>query len=276
MKKKLLIFILLLTINISNLNATTGQLKSASIIECDGVLYGTHGSDNHYHVAEETEKGTYQAKGESLGTNWTCKTTATNINENKELEKITATFVNCVDGDTAVFKINGQEKKFRFLAVDTPETVHPTKEVEEYGKDASEYTCNKIKNAKVIEIEYEDSKTDKYGRDLGWIWVDGNLLQKELIEIGYAEVAYIYGNYKYTNLLCDSQARAIENKKGIWNDETRKEGYCSTLRTTPETKTTISLNNETQKEKNEKDYTLETIAAAIIAVLIVIIKGVKK
>lgn len=143
-----------------------------------------------------------------------------------------ATFVRCVDGDTAVFNIDDEEVKMRFLAIDTPETVHPTKEVEAYGENASEYTCNKLTNAKNIIIEYEESnKIDKYGRHLGWIWVDGSLLQKELIKIGYGTVAYIYGTYRYTESLCLVQKEAKENNLGIWSDSSKEEGYCQTVDT---------------------------------------------
>ncbi|MBQ6840681.1 MAG: thermonuclease family protein [Bacilli bacterium] len=150
-----------------------------------------------------------------------------NVNADTSYEK--AKFVRCVDGDTAVFKISQEEVKFRFLAIDTPETVHPTKEVEAYGKNASEYTCNKLSEAKEIIVEYENSnKTDKYGRSLAWIWIDGSLLQKELVSVGYGEVAYIYGNYRYTESLCLAQKTAKESKLGLWVDG-KEEGYCSTV-----------------------------------------------
>ena len=139
------------------------------------------------------------------------------------------TFNRCVDGDTAVFNVDNEEVKFRFLAIDTPETVHPTKAVEEFGKDASEYTCTKLTNATEIIVEYENSnKTDKYGRSLGWIWVDGSLLQKELIDVGYAKVAYIYGKYRYTESLCLAQSIARKEKYGLWHDS-EDEGYCLTV-----------------------------------------------
>lgn len=141
-------------------------------------------------------------------------------------------FVRCVDGDTAVFKVDDEEVKFRFLAIDTPETVHPTKDVEAFGKNASEYTCNRLTNATEIIVEYENSnRTDKYGRSLGWIWIDGSLLQKDLINIGYAQVAYIYGKYRYTESLCLVQKNAKQEKLGLWND-VKEEGYCSTIDTT--------------------------------------------
>ena len=36
-------------------------------------------------------------------------------------------FYDCVDGDTAKFLYNDEKITARFLAIDTPETVHPTK-----------------------------------------------------------------------------------------------------------------------------------------------------
>jgi micrococcal nuclease len=36
-----------------------------------------------------------------------------------------------VDGDTIIVNINGESERVRLLGVDTPESVHPTKEVEE-------------------------------------------------------------------------------------------------------------------------------------------------
>ena len=97
------------------------------------------------------------------------------------------TFSKCVDGDTIKILLDGEEYTVRMLAVDTPESVHPTKGVEYYGKEASEFTCNQVTNAKKIELEYDDNsdKTDKYSRLLAWVFVDDNLLQQQLIENGY-------------------------------------------------------------------------------------------
>ena len=54
----------------------------------------------------------------------------------------------CVDGDTIKVIIDTKEYTVRMLAIDTPESVHPSKPIEYYGKEASEYTCNKVSNAK--------------------------------------------------------------------------------------------------------------------------------
>lgn len=138
-------------------------------------------------------------------------------------EKVT--FSKCVDGDTIKVLIDDKENTVRMLAIDTPESVHPTKGVEYYGKEASLYTCNLVSNANKIELEYDNNsdKKDKYDRILAWVWVDNILLQDELIKGGYAEVAYLYDDYKYTDTLKDNQAVAEASKIGIWNEEARKE-----------------------------------------------------
>lgn len=136
----------------------------------------------------------------------------------------TATLSKCVDGDTAKFIIEGGEYSTRFLAIDTPETKHPKKGVEPFGKEASNYTCKRLKNAKKIVLEYDDNATkeDKYGRRLAWIYVDDSLLQKELVKKGYAKVAYLYGDYKYTSSLKSAEKQAKIKKIGIWSDEGKK------------------------------------------------------
>lgn len=136
----------------------------------------------------------------------------------------------CVDGDTAKFRTTDNKIiKARFLAIDTPETVHPTKGVEPFGKEASEYTCTTLTNAKEIKLEYDQNSKveDNYGRKLVWVFTDNVLLQDSLISKGYAEVAYLYGDYKYTSLLQDSEAIAKANKLGIWSIEEAKEQVSS-------------------------------------------------
>jgi len=136
------------------------------------------------------------------------------------LEKINVTFHECVDGDTAKFKMNEEIIKVRFLAINTPESVHPTVGVEAYGKNASNFTCNKLESANKIELEFDPNsdKKDKYDRYLAWIWVDNVLIQDLIISEGLGEVAYLYGDYKYTELLKDHQSVAESKKIGIWSD----------------------------------------------------------
>lgn len=139
----------------------------------------------------------------------------TYANEKKEVE-----FKSCIDGDTARFIMDKEEIKVRFLAIDTPETNHPKKGEEPYGKEAKEYTCNRITNASKIELEFDDNsdKKDKYNRYLAWVYVDDSLLEEELVQNGLAKVAYLYGDYSYTDKLKETEEEAKENKVGMYSD----------------------------------------------------------
>lgn len=138
--------------------------------------------------------------------------------------RVHVTLADCVDGDTAKFYINNTKKTVRFLAIDTPEVKHPTKGEEPYGKEASNFTCQQLKTAKKIEIEYDSAaRTDKYNRELAWIFIDNALLQEKLIKKGLAKTAYLYDDYTYTKILELEETKAKFNKIGIWGDGKEKE-----------------------------------------------------
>lgn len=136
---------------------------------------------------------------------------------NTYAKKLEVTLDKCVDGDTAWFNLDNERIKTRFLAINTPES---TNKIEAYGKEASNYTCNMLTNAKKIEIEYDNNsdKFDKYDRHLVWVFVDDTLLQEKLLEEGLAEIKYIYGDYKYLDELKKVESTAKKNKVGMWSD----------------------------------------------------------
>lgn len=168
----------------------------------------------------------------------------------------------CVDGDTAKFKLDEEVFTARFLAIDTPETVHPTVGEEPFGKDASDYTCDLLTKAKKIKLEYDadSDKEDNYGRKLVWVFVDDVLLQESLVSKGYAEVAYLYGDYKYTSLLQDSEVLAKVNKLGIWSiDEVAAEDKDSNV----SNKDTTTDNKKKDNKKSFIDKVVDMVLAKI-------------
>ena len=210
--KKFLIFISLFLLSL-NVYASSGSIKQSSVIECDGILYGSH--SDHWHIVKK-ENGKYVIKDSK-------ELEAPSCYKELENEKEEVTLSKCVDGDTAKFVMSdGSVKTARFLAIDTPESVHPTKEVEEYGKEASDYTCNLLTNAKKIHVEYDKAsdKEDKYGRILVWVYADNKMVQETLLEEGLAKVAYLYEDYEYTDKLQSIEKLAKDKKVGIWSSDT--------------------------------------------------------
>lgn len=133
-------------------------------------------------------------------------------------EKYSAELEKCIDGNTAIFKIGEESFKTRFLYIDAPES---TTRHDPYGKEAAEFTCSKLNEAKEIVLETDgDELYDKYNRLLAWIWVDGKLLQEELTKNGLVKMFYDYGDYKYEEQLHAAMEEAKQEKRGLYEKET--------------------------------------------------------
>ncbi len=99
-----------------------------------------------------------------------------------------------VDGDTIDVDIDlgfsvSFSQRVRLAGIDTPESRTTDKAEKALGIEAKEYLKSKLKDAKevVIKTEKPDS-SEKYGRILGWLYVDGNTvsINDQMIEDGYA------------------------------------------------------------------------------------------
>jgi len=117
-----------------------------------------------------------------------------------------------IDGDT--IEIEGG-KKVRYIGIDTPETVDPRKPVQCFGVEA--FNKNKeLVERKRIRLEKDISETDKYGRLLRYVYVDGIFVNDYLVRQGYA-YAYTYPpDVKYSEQFIQAQKEARENNRGLW------------------------------------------------------------
>ena len=133
-----------------------------------------------------------------------------------------------VDGDTADVQVDGQKVRVRFLGVDTPETVHPNKPVQFYGKEASNFTKDYL-NGKQVWLEYDKSPTDRYNRHLAYIWtskpktINESTMRKDMFNArlllgGYAKVMIIKPNKRYEELFKKFEAEAKNSRKGLWGE----------------------------------------------------------
>lgn len=70
MKKKSVYFgivlLCVLFLGMTNVYATSGRLRKNSIKTCNGITYGQHSSDNHWHVAVRNSDGSYNASGDPI------------------------------------------------------------------------------------------------------------------------------------------------------------------------------------------------------------------
>ena len=132
--------------------------------------------------------------------------------ENNSLNLIQYEVTRVIDGDTVELK-NGE--RLRYNDIDTPETVHPNKPVECYGLQASAKN-KELVEGEIILVELGNPTKDRYGRLLGYVYIDDLFVNAELVRGGYAEVNS-YGNpgSELSNLL-EIEKNAKESMKGLW------------------------------------------------------------
>ncbi len=129
-----------------------------------------------------------------------------------------------VDGDTIRIMLDGKEEIIRMIGVDTPETVHPSKPVEFFGKEASNFTKAMVPVGSEVFVTYDWDPRDKYDRLLAYIWykVDGKWILHNLNIItngyGFAYTSFAFDDdYKQTFIEAERTAR--NNDRGLWEKE---------------------------------------------------------
>lgn len=125
-----------------------------------------------------------------------------------------ATLFQCRDGDTAIFKVDGQNITVRFLGINTAET---SGKLEPWGKPASQYTCSRLQEAKEIVLEGDKERIDSTGtRYLGWIWLDGRLLNLEILEQAYSQNNA--AGTKYATIFDVAEQKTKATGRRIWGE----------------------------------------------------------
>lgn len=139
-------------------------------------------------------------------------------NKNKTLPLggcLKVTFDHGIDGDTASFVVEGEKKTVRFFVIDTPEL---SPKPAPFGLSAKQYTTQKLQDAKEIYLQSDklDSLFDSTERRrlLAWIWVDGELLNYQLVRLGLATVKYV-NNDKMAYLKALKEAEKQAKKEGL-------------------------------------------------------------
>ena len=125
------------------------------------------------------------------------------------------------DGDTIDIIYHGEKKGLRFIGVNTPESVHPSKPVECFGPESSNYTKSKLQG-KEVGVEFDDSQgrydnTDEQ-RLLAYVYLDGYNFNQTLIREGYG-YEYTYNEpYKYRTQFKEAEASAQIEHRGLWSE----------------------------------------------------------
>lgn len=125
-----------------------------------------------------------------------------------------------IDGDTISVDIGGQSETIRIIGINTPETVDPRKEVECFGKEASDKAKSILEGKYVALIADETQENrDKYNRLLRYVYLDdGSDYGKYMIENGFAYEYTYQIPYEHQSDYRDAEDTAQASNVGLWNE----------------------------------------------------------
>ena len=150
-----------------------------------------------------------------------------------------ARVVRVVDGDTIKVSLASGTESVRLIGVDTPETVHPTKAVEAFGIEASNFLKTLCTEGQDVYLTYDWNPRDVYGRLLAYLWLksdDGKwiLANLAIVENGYGHAYLEYSFRKdYMEMFSDAQQKARENGYGLWGGAAVSSTTTTVQQTTP-------------------------------------------
>lgn len=121
-----------------------------------------------------------------------------------------------VSGQTLeIFSADGQAgiERVRLIGIDAPDFKQ-----QPWGSEAKG-RLEELINGQPVLLESDVEQKNPYGQRLAYIWIDGVLLNQQLVKEGYALAVPRSPNTKYIELLARAQEWARLSGKGIWNPE---------------------------------------------------------
>ena len=112
--------------------------------------------------------------------------------------------VSISDGDTFTMLVNKEQIKIRLHGIDCPE------KKQDFGNVAKEFLSSYV-FGKVVTVQ--NMNTDRYGRTIGIVTVDGVNINEKLLEEG---LAWHYKTYDKNPEWSRLETDARNNKKGLW------------------------------------------------------------
>ena len=135
----------------------------------------------------------------------TTRSEADTVNEEAVVTRV-------IDGDT-VELANG--RRVRYIGIDTPESVHPEKDVECYGPEATRRN-RELVEGKTVELQPGVEESDRYGRLLRYVHVDGRFVNALLVAEGYARASSFGDEKRFRQVFVQLEQYSQMLKRGMW------------------------------------------------------------
>lgn len=118
------------------------------------------------------------------------------------------------DGDSLNVRLDGgKRERVRLIGVNAPEL-----DQRPWGERARRFTRSMVLERRVV-IEPGAEPRDKYGRLLAYVFIDGRMLNEELLRNGLAVRLTVPPNTRYTERLAAAEQAARAAVIGIWHPQ---------------------------------------------------------
>ncbi|WP_026097805.1 thermonuclease family protein [Baaleninema simplex] len=128
-------------------------------------------------------------------------------------ETETARVVRVVSGQTVEVEFAGEVETVRLLGLDAPDLQQVP-----WG-EAAKMALEADIGGKTVQLEFDLETRDRFDRRLGYIWLDGTLINERAIARGHGLFASRPPNVKYDTRLQHARDRARILGLGIWNPD---------------------------------------------------------
>lgn len=164
-----------------------------------------------------------------------------------------------VDGDTLDVTLNpsagsgssGRTRRIRLIGVDTPETTHPSRPVECFGREAARF-LTELADGQTVLLESDASQgdRDRYNRLLRFVWLpDGRLINYEIIAQGYGFEYTFRTPYRYQEQFKAAQRAAREAQAGLWAPDACNGERASVAATPPPSAAPTATGNQRRRHR---------------------------
>ncbi len=138
---------------------------------------------------------------------------------------ITGKVTSVVNEITLDVTIGGESSRFRYLGIATPGNENNADPI--IRGNALVFNKSKVDD-KTIQIEKDSVTNDELGNILGYIFVDGEMLNIIMLKRGYAIVSDFPTEFKYKNEFLEAEKHARTNQIGYWRNPPHKETSVNT------------------------------------------------
>ena len=128
--------------------------------------------------------------------------------------RLTTRIVRVIDGDTVV---TADKATLRLAGIDCPE-MRAKGQLGRLLARKAKARMERLVNGRLVELEMAEERRDRYGRLLVYIYLQGRLINLDMIEEGLARVFIVGPNTRHGPDLIQAELRAKRAKKGLWKN----------------------------------------------------------